>query len=122
MKYLIVICIMVLSFASNSSTAQSDSTAFANASRVANELRADSTLWCDYVLKYSADIASHKTCGDYLGASRGMMILPIEKWCLSQNSRVVSEPVKTAYGYHVLLWLGKDEKTYGFRHILFQVK
>ena len=53
--------------------------------------------------KHSEDTGSKKRGGDLGFFTRGKMVPPFEKYCFSAEIGKISEPIKSKFGYHVII-------------------
>jgi peptidyl-prolyl cis-trans isomerase C len=72
-------------------------------SRLREDLRVDPSQFDTFILEYSEDPAKQSNGGRYPGIQRGQMVKPFEDAAfLLGEPGAISEPVKTAYGYHII--------------------
>ena len=73
------------------------------ANRLHAELVETPALFDEYILEYSEDPAAVSNGGNYPRVVRGQMVKPFEEKAFSMEQEgSISEPVKTAYGYHII--------------------
>jgi len=65
--------------------------------------------FAEFAQKYSQDPGSKDNGGDLGWFGKGKMIPEFEKTAFSLGKGKISEPVKTNYGYHLILLLDKRE-------------
>jgi len=82
-----------------------------DAERKANDIRASITSAEDFVrISIScSDCPSNATCGDLGWFPRGKMIPEIDEVAFNMNIGEISQPFKSAYGYHILMLTDKKE-------------
>ncbi len=73
------------------------------AERLSKELQADASKFKAYAKKYSADTISAKQGGDLGFFSKERMVPEFSKYAFSAKPNKVSDPVKTQYGYHIIV-------------------
>lgn len=64
--------------------------------------------WSDLAAQYSTDTSNNTTGGDLGWFSKGAMVKEFEDAAWSLKVGEISAPVKTEYGYHVILCLGHE--------------
>lgn len=79
------------------------------AAKVVQQLLKDGGDWTEIAKDYSDDPGSKETGGDLGTISKGEMVQEFEDAVFSQTKDAISEPVKTAYGYHVIQVTGINE-------------
>lgn len=79
------------------------------AQKVLDELAAGKTFE-ELAQEYSTDSGSKDSGGDLGWFPRGMMVEPFEEAAFSLEIGVVSEPVQTDFGYHIIKVLGKEDR------------
>ncbi len=75
----------------------------AQAEKLAKELQADSTKFETYAKKYSEDPGSAKQGGDLGYFAKEQMVPEFSKTAFSAKPNTVSDPVKTEFGYHIIM-------------------
>jgi peptidyl-prolyl cis-trans isomerase SurA len=83
------------------------------------EGRAD---FADLARRYSEDPGSAANGGNLGFSSRGQMVPEYEGAALLLRQGEISDPVETAYGFHIIQLLEKKDNTYNTRHILMSPK
>ena len=73
------------------------------ANKIANELKADTTKFSQYAKKYSHDITSAQKGGDLGYFEAKVMVPEFSKAAFGAKPNTIVGPVKTQYGYHVIL-------------------
>lgn len=82
---------------------RSEQEALEIASKLREDLRADPSQFDAFVLEYSEDPAKQSNGGRYPGVRHGQMVKPFEETAFSlAETGAISEPVQTAYGYHII--------------------
>ncbi|MCJ7815719.1 MAG: peptidylprolyl isomerase, partial [Xanthomonadales bacterium] len=82
---------------------RSEQEALEIASKLREDLRADPSQFDAFVLEYSEDPAKQSNGGRYPGVQHGQMVKPFEETAFSlAETGAISEPVQTAYGYHII--------------------
>ncbi|RAI86940.1 peptidylprolyl isomerase [Algoriphagus yeomjeoni] len=76
----------------------------------------------DLARRYSEDPGSASNGGNLGFSSRGQMVPEYEGAALSLRQGEISDPVETAYGFHIIQLLEKKDNTYNTRHILMSPK
>ncbi len=119
---------------SSTSTASSSTTTTAKptdadwnaALETANKVRADLVAGADWTAeaaKYSDDPGSKEKGGDLGTISKGEMVKEFEDAVFSLKKDEISQPVKTAYGYHVIQVTGINEaKQYTLDEVKEEIK
>jgi peptidyl-prolyl cis-trans isomerase D len=92
----------------NDKDPKSDATVKAKADDLEKQLRAGAN-FADMAKKYSEDPGSAAKGGEYDGVVRGQMVPEFEKAAFSLKVGEISDPVKTAYGYHILKVLAHEQ-------------
>lgn len=98
-------------------TAAAKQRAFALADSIAKEIRAGA----DFAIaarRFSADSASREQGGDLNWFRRGIMDPAFERVAFSYKPGIVSDPVETAYGYHIIQVQRVQPAEVQARHIL----
>lgn len=85
-----------------------DAAVKAKADDLVKQLRAGAN-FADMVKKYSEDPGSVAKGGEYDGVVRGQMVPEFEKAAFSLKPNEISDPVKTAYGYHIIQLLAHEQ-------------
>jgi peptidyl-prolyl cis-trans isomerase D len=88
--------------------ASDDAKIKAKAEDLVKQLRAGAD-FVEMVKKNSEDTASVPKGGEYDGVVRGQMDPAFEKAAFSQKPMVIGDPVKSAYGYHILQVLTHED-------------
>lgn len=78
----------------------------AQAQKIRDLIKPDSSNFCEFVQKYSADKASFKTCGEYTYSADTQLVPEFKKAGEKQAVNQISL-VKTQFGYHILQTLAK---------------
>ncbi len=73
------------------------------ANKIANELKADTTKFSQYAKKYSHDTVSAQKGGDLGYFEAKVMVPEFSKAAFGAKPNTIVGPVKTQYGYHVIL-------------------
>lgn len=73
------------------------------AKKLAKELQADKTKFAQYAKKYSNDPGSAKQGGDLGYFPKEQMVPEFSKVAFSAKPDTVSDPVKTQFGYHIIM-------------------
>ena len=73
-------------------------------------------------IKYSKDPGSAARGGDLGWFGRGMMIKEFENVCFSAKVGVVQKPIKTSFGYHIILVTDESSSKYVVEQIVNQVQ
>ena len=73
------------------------------ANKIANELKADTTKFSQYAKKYSHDTISAQKGGDLGYFEAKVMVPEFSKAAFGAKPNTIVGPVKTQYGYHVIL-------------------
>ncbi|MBR1618724.1 peptidylprolyl isomerase [bacterium] len=73
------------------------------ANKIANELKADTTKFSQYAKKYSHDTTSAQKGGDLGYFEAKVMVPEFSKAAFGAKPNTIVGPVKTQYGYHVIL-------------------
>jgi peptidyl-prolyl cis-trans isomerase D len=90
--------------------AQQDAAVKAKADDLVKQLRATKGAnFAEMAKKYSEDPGSKDKGGEYEGVVRGQMVPEFEKAAFSLKPGEISDPVKTAYGYHILTVLSHEQ-------------
>ena len=85
------------------SDTRSEDEALAIAVSLIEELRADPTVFDSMIEEYSEDPAKAQNGGRYPNVLREQMVKPFEDTAFAlEQPGEISEPVKTAYGYHII--------------------
>lgn len=85
------------------SESRSDQEALEIASQLREDLRDDPASFDEFVVEFSDDPAKQTNGGRYPRVQRGQMVKPFEDAAFSLGEvGAISEPVKTAYGYHII--------------------
>ncbi len=66
--------------------------------------------FCKLASELSSDPGSKDSCGDLSWFTKGNMIPEFETAAFNLNVGDISAPVKSQYGYHVILSLGKEDR------------
>ena len=74
----------------------------------------------DAAKKYSQDPQSKNNGGDLGFVSRGVFVSEFEKAAFTLEKNILSDPIKTKYGYHLIEVLEKTGEKVNARHILIQ--
>ena len=80
----------------------------------------DGLSFSDAAKKYSQDIQSKNNGGDLGFVSRGVFVSEFEKAAFTLEKNILSDPIKTKYGYHLIEVLDKTGEKVNARHILIQ--
>ena len=80
----------------------------------------DGLSFSDAAKKYSQDPQSKNNGGDLGFVSRGIFVAEFEKAAFTLEKNILSEPIKTKYGYHLIEVLDKTGEKVNARHILIQ--
>lgn len=80
----------------------------AKADDLVKQLRAGAN-FAEMVKKYSEDPGSVSKGGEYDGVVKGQMVPEFEKAAFSLKVGEISDPIKTAYGYHILQVLKHEQ-------------
>ena len=80
----------------------------------------DGLSFSDAAKKYSQDIQSKNNGGDLGFVSRGVFVSEFEKAAFTLEKNILSDPIKTKYGYHLIEVLEKTGEKVNARHILIQ--
>tara|TARA_B100000575_G_scaffold220779_1_gene181201 strand:- start:180 stop:1445 length:1266 start_codon:yes stop_codon:yes gene_type:complete len=80
----------------------------------------DGLSFSDAAKKYSQDPQSKKNGGDLGFVSRGVFVSEFEKAAFTLEKNILSDPIKTKYGYHLIEVLEKTGEKVNARHILIQ--
>jgi foldase protein PrsA len=79
--------------------------------------------WTIEAKQYSDDPGSKETGGDLGTISKGEMVAEFEAAVFSQEKDAISDPVKTAYGYHIIQVTGiNPEKQYTLDEVKEEIK
>ena len=80
--------------------------------KLAEEIKQNLTTanFAEYAQKYSDDTGSGAQGGDLGWFGKGVMIPEFEQSVFSLKLNQISEPIKTQYGYHLILLKEKREK------------
>jgi len=73
------------------------------AATVRQQLVNDPASFEDLVLQYSDDPSAHSNHGKFVGINRGEMTKAFENAAFALSEGEISAPVKTRYGYHIIL-------------------
>ena len=73
------------------------------ANKIADELKADNTKFVAYAKKYSDDMTTAKRGGDLGYFESNVMVPEFSKAAFSAKPNTVVGPVKTQYGYHIIM-------------------
>jgi parvulin-like peptidyl-prolyl isomerase len=98
--------------ASTTTTAEPTEADWASALEAAKLVQSQLKAGADWTIEakqYSDDPGSKETGGDLGTISKGEMVQEFEDAVFSQEKDAVSDPVKTAYGYHVIQVTGINE-------------
>ena len=74
--------------------------------------------FADAAKKYSEDIQSGENGGNLGYVSRGTFVQEFDKMVFTLNPNILSEPVKTQFGYHLIEVLQRSGEKVNARHIL----
>ncbi len=75
---------------------------------ICNSASDKETVFCELALQYTEDSGSLFTKGLYENITEGRMVKEFNNWCFDPSrTEGDCETVKTSYGYHVILYLGK---------------
>lgn len=66
--------------------------------------------FCKLASEFSTDTGSKDSCGDLGWFSKGRMVAEFEDAAFKLNVGEISKPVKSQFGYHVILSLGKEDR------------
>ncbi|MBA4500999.1 peptidylprolyl isomerase [Marinobacterium marinum] len=91
---------------STSERSEEDALAIANA---AHKKLKDGVEFVKVVAEYSDDPSAAKNLGTLGFFGRGQMVKPFEEKAFSMDLNEISEPVKTRFGYHIIMVLAKEE-------------
>ena len=80
----------------------------------------DGLSFSDAAKKYSQDPQSKNNGGDLGFVSRGVFVSEFEKAAFTLEKNILSDPIKTKYGYHLIEVLEKTGEKVNARHILIQ--
>lgn len=86
---------------------RSDDEALALVESVTRQIGPAGENFDDLVLQYSEDSGLNANQGRYAAVERGQMVKPFEERAFSLEEGVISEPVKTRYGYHLIRLNGR---------------
>lgn len=82
---------------------RAEAEALETVTRLHAELMENPSLFDDYIDRYSEDPAKVNNAGRYPNMTRGQMVEPFEVAAFAmKGDGTISEPVKTAYGYHII--------------------
>jgi len=85
------------------SDTRNDKEALEIASSIREDLRQDPSQFDAFIVEFSEDPAKDSNGGRYPGIQRGQMVKPFEDAVFSmEQPGEISEPVETAYGYHII--------------------
>jgi parvulin-like peptidyl-prolyl isomerase len=91
--------------------------------KAVEQLLKDGGDWTAIAKQYSDDPGSKETGGDLGTISKGEMVQEFEDAVFSQEKDAISDPVKTAYGYHVIQVTGINaEKQYTLDEVKEEIK
>ncbi len=93
---------------SDGKDAKQDAAVKAKADDLVKQLRAGANFG-ELAKKYSEDPGSAAKGGEYEGVVRGQMVPEFEKAAFSLKVNEISDPIKTAYGYHILQVLKHEQ-------------
>lgn len=93
----------------------------AEANRIYNELK-NGADFGKMALEYSKDPGSAKNGGDLGWFGRGMMIKEFENACFSGKIGEIQKPIKTTFGYHIILVTDESSSKYVVEQIVNQVQ
>jgi peptidyl-prolyl cis-trans isomerase D len=88
--------------------ASDDAKIKAKAEDIVKQLRAGAN-FADLAKKYSEDPGSAQKGGEYDDVVRGRMDPAFEKAAFSQKPMVISDPIKSAFGYHIIQVLSHED-------------
>jgi parvulin-like peptidyl-prolyl isomerase len=94
-----------------------DAANLAEANRVYQELK-NGADFSQMAIKYSKDPGSGKNGGDLGWFGKGMMVKEFEDACFSGKVGEVQKPVKTSFGYHIILVTDQSSNKYVVEKIL----
>ena len=73
------------------------------ANSIREDLRQDPSQFDEFIVEFSEDPAKDSNGGRYPAIQRGQMVKPFEDTVFSmEQPGEISEPIKTAYGYHII--------------------
>ena len=85
------------------SDTRNDKEALEIAGSIREDLRQDPSQFDAFIVEFSEDPAKDSNGGRYPGIQRGQMVKPFEDAVFSMEQHgEISEPVETAYGYHII--------------------
>lgn len=87
------------------------------ANRIYNELK-NGADFGEMAIQYSNDPGSGKNGGDLGWFGRGMMVKEFENACYSAKVREIQKPVKTSFGYHIILVTDQSDSKYVVEQIV----
>jgi parvulin-like peptidyl-prolyl isomerase len=88
-----------------------DAANLAEANRIYQELK-DGADFAQTAQKYSKDPGSAKNGGDLGWFGRGMMVKEFDEACFSGKVGEIQKPVKTSFGYHIILVTDQSNSRY----------
>jgi parvulin-like peptidyl-prolyl isomerase len=88
-----------------------DAANLAEANRIYQELK-DGADFAQTAQKYSKDPGSAKNGGDLGWFGRGMMVKEFDEACFSGKVGEIQKPVKTSFGYHIILVTDQSNSKY----------
>ena len=98
-----------------------DQANLAEANRIYQELK-NGADFSEMAEKYSKDPGSAKNGGDLGWFGKGMMVKEFEAVCLTAKVGEVQKPIKTSFGYHIILVTNESKSKYVVEKILNVIK
>ena len=89
----------------------------AEANRIYDELK-NGADFGEMAIQYSKDPGSGKNGGDLGWFGRGMMVKEFENACYSAKVGEIQKPIKTSFGYHIILVTDQSESKYVVEQII----
>ena len=98
-----------------------DAAAETEANRVYNEVK-QSGNFAGAAQKYSKDPGSGTRGGDLGWFGKGRMVKEFEDACFNGQVNVIQKPVKSSFGYHIIMVTGKSNQRYVVERIINSIK
>ncbi len=99
----ILIKVPPVTAASTPAEKKADASALAKLEKIRSEIVAGKITFAAAAKKYSQDASNAPHGGDLGPFMRGFMVAPFDKAVFSLKPDVVSQPVRTVYGYHLIM-------------------